>query len=106
MATLVLFTKRSKDKMLILMHRNINGLYVWLVSPKYMKRLKSYGEKSYYCWITPRTLIIRSWLIYLYNMFHENIKIMHVALLKCVSIHPILYFTHGKKLGNTLNNFK
>ena len=44
MVTLFLFTKRTKDKMLILMHRKINVLYVWLVSSKYMKKLKSYGK--------------------------------------------------------------
>ena len=34
----------NKDKMLILLHRKMNVLYVWLVSPKYIYRLQSYGK--------------------------------------------------------------
>ena len=30
--------------MLILVHRDMNVLYVWLVSSKYMYRLQSYGK--------------------------------------------------------------
>ena len=44
MATLFWFTKHNKDKMLILVHREMNVLYVWLVSSKYMYRLQSYGK--------------------------------------------------------------
>ena len=34
----------SKDKMLILVHKKMNVLYVRLVSSKYIYRLKSYGK--------------------------------------------------------------
>ena len=44
MVTLFMFTKRNKDKMLILAHRKINVLYLWLVSLKYIYRLQSYGQ--------------------------------------------------------------
>ena len=43
MVTLFSFTKHNKDKMLILAHRKMNVLYVWLVSSKYMYRLQSCG---------------------------------------------------------------
>ena len=44
MVTLFGFTKHNKDKMLILAHRKINVLYLWLVSLKYIYRLQSYGQ--------------------------------------------------------------
>ena len=44
MVTLFRFTKHNKDKMLILAHRKINVLYLWLVSLKYIYRLQSYGK--------------------------------------------------------------
>ena len=44
METLFWSTKHNTDQMLILMHWEINVLYVWLVSSKYMYRLQSYGK--------------------------------------------------------------
>ena len=44
MVTLFRFTKHNKDKMLILVHREMNVLYIWLDSSIYMYSLQSYGE--------------------------------------------------------------
>ena len=44
MVTLFWFTKHNKEKMLVLVHRYMNVLYVWLVSSKYLYRLQSYGK--------------------------------------------------------------
>ena len=44
MVTLFWYTKHNKDKMLILVHRTMNVLYVWLVSSKYIYRLMSLGK--------------------------------------------------------------
>ena len=46
MVTLFWFTKHNKDqmKMLILVHRDKNVLYVWLVSSKCKYMLQSYGK--------------------------------------------------------------
>ena len=44
MVTLFWFTIHNKDKMLKLVHRKMNVLYVCLVSSKYIYRLQSYGK--------------------------------------------------------------
>ena len=44
MVTVFWFTKHNKDKMLILLHREMNVIYVWLVSSKYVYRLQSNGK--------------------------------------------------------------
>ena len=46
------FTKHNKDKMLILVHRKMNVLYVWLVSSKEIHlQVTDLWEKSYYFWV-------------------------------------------------------
>ena len=47
MVTLFWFNKHNKDKRLILGHRKMKVLYVWLVSSKFIYRLQSYGKSPF-----------------------------------------------------------
>ena len=54
--------------MLILAHRKINVLYLWLVSLKYINRLQSYGKSP---------ITSGSPLVYIYFLLHRHQVILH-----------------------------